>query len=151
MAVIKRIQSQHNEVTMNTIRQATIESEDLQFLINNIRNGRWKRFVKDGRIAPYKSFIHEISEVDQIIYKGNDVIIIPESLTYRITKTMHELGHQGDTNLTKLIKQYFYYISMYAQIHAVTQACPLCQRMKLAKRKEPYGFRPLPALSLIHI
>ena len=76
MAVVRKVRSQHNEVTMNTIRQATIQSEELQFLIRNIRKGSWKRFIKDERIAPYKSFIHEISEVDQIIYKGNDVIII---------------------------------------------------------------------------
>ena len=145
MAVVRKVQSQHSEVTMNTIRQATIQSEELQFLIRNIRKGSWKRFIKDERIAPYKSFIHEISEVDQIIYKGNDVIIIPESLTHKITKMMHELGHQGDTNLTALIKQYFYYISMHAQIHAITQSCPLCQRIKISKRKEPYGSRPLPA------
>ena len=89
--------------------------------------------------------MYEISEVDQIIYKGRDVIIIPESLTNQITNTMHDLGHNADTNLIALIKQYFYYASMYAQVHAITQSCPLCQRTNISKRKEPYGFRPLPA------
>ena len=94
---------------MNTIRQETIESEDLQFLIKHVKNGTWKRYRKDARIVPYKSFMYEISKVDQIIYKGKDVIIVPESLNNQITNTMHDLGHNADTTLIALIKQYFYY------------------------------------------
>ena len=108
-AVVKSVREQHNNVTMNTIRQETIESEDLQFLIKHVKNGTWKRYRKDARIVPYKSFMYEISKVDQIIYKGKDVIIVPESLNNQITNTMHDLGHNADTTLIALIKQYFYY------------------------------------------
>ena len=144
-AVVKSVREQHNNVTMNTIRQKTIEREDLQFLIKHVKKGKWKRYRKDPRIAQYKTFMYEISEVDEIIYKGKDIIIIPETLTNQITDTMHKLRHNGDTNLIALIKQYFYYPSLHAQSYAIAKSCPLCQWTKLSKRKEPYGFRPLPA------
>ena len=57
---------------------------------------------------------------------------------------MHEMGHQSDSSLLRLIKQYFYFANMIARINAVVGACEICQQTKKAKRKEPLGLRPTP-------
>ena len=143
-AVVKRVRQQHNPITMNTIRDSTIKSVDLQFLLNCLKDGSWKRFKKDHRIRPYLSMIHELSEIDSIIYRGSDIIVIPEDLTHKVTSILHELGHQGENNTMSLIKQYFYYPDLVKQVNAVVQSCTICQQTKLSKRKEPYGLRPTP-------
>jgi len=112
--------------------------------LNCLKDGSWKRFKKDHRIRPYLSMIHELSEIDSIIYRGSDIIVIPEDLTHKVTSILHELGHQGENNTMSLIKQYFYYPDLVKQVNAVVQACALCQQTKLSRRKEPYGLRPTP-------
>ena len=143
-AVVKRVQEKHNPVTMNTIRESTLRSPNLQFLLSCIKEDSWKRFKKDPRIRPYLSMIYELSEIDSIIFRGSDIIVIPEDLSHKVTTTMHQLGHQGQTNTMALIKQYFYYPDLVAQVNAVVQSCTLCQQTKLSKRREPYGIRPTP-------
>ena len=85
----------------------TIKSIDLQFLLNCLKDGSWKRFKKDHRIRPYLSMIHELSEIDSIIYRGSDIIIIPEDLTHKVTSMLHELGHQGETTQCLLSNSIF--------------------------------------------
>ena len=69
---------------------------------------------------------------------------MPKLLTYAATESFHQIGHQGETNLASLIRQYFFYSDMHKQIDAITKSCPECQPIKLDYRKEPYGIRPLP-------
>ena len=140
--IIKKIHAKYNKITINTIRDATINCPDLQFLLKCIRQRNWKRYKRDRQKAPFKTFMPTISCIDDILYKG-DVIIVPETLTHTVTDQFHDMGHQGETNMASLIKQYFYYPSMYKQIDAITKACPDCQPLKCDKRQEPYGQRPL--------
>ena len=114
---------------MNTIREYTVNCPDLQFLIDCIRKRSWKQHIKDPRISIYKSFIHDISEIDNIIYKG-EIIIVPQELSFAVTESFHQIGHQGETNLGSLIRQYFYYKDMQKHIDAITKSCQECQPLK---------------------
>ena len=70
---------------------------------------------------------------------------MPKLLTFAITESFHQIGHQGETNLGSLIHQYFFYSDMRKQIDAITKSCQEFQTSKQDYRKEPYVFRPLPA------
>ena len=142
--IIKKIHAKYNKITINTIRDATINCPDLQFLLKCIRQRNWKRYKRDRQKAPFKTFMPTISCIDDILYKG-DLIIVPETLTHTVTDQFHDMGHQGETNMASLIKQYSYYPSMYKKINAITKACPDCQPLKRDKRREPYGQIPLPS------
>ena len=143
-AVVRRVQEHHAPITMQTIREATVNSPDLQFLLDVIRKGTHKQHKKDPRIKPYRDKIPYMSEISDIIYVGDDIIVIPESLSATVTHVLHELGHQGTHNTLQLIKSHFFYVNMNSQVESVTKTCELCQQTNISKRKEPYGLRPVP-------
>ena len=66
--VIKKVYTRYNPITMNTIREYTVNCPDLQFLMECIRKRNWKQHIRDHRIKLFKSFIHEISEIDNIVF-----------------------------------------------------------------------------------
>ena len=84
-----------------------------------------------------------MSEISDIIYIGDDIIVIPECLSATVTHVLHELGHQGTHNTLQLIKSHFFYVNMNSQVESVTKTCELCQQTNISKRKEPYGLRPV--------
>ena len=49
-----------------------------------------------------------MSEISDIIYIGDDIIVIPECLSATVTHVLHELGHQGTHNTLQLIKSHFF-------------------------------------------
>ena len=129
---------------MNHIHEATVNSPDLQFLMTVVREGTYKQNKKDPRIKPFRSIIHFISEIDSIIFYGEDIIVIPTELSAAVTDSLHQLGHQGQVNTLALIKQYFFYPDMVQQVNSVTQSCVICGQIKISKRQEPYWLRPVP-------
>ena len=144
LAVVKAVRHSHNPVCMNMIREETLKDKDMQFLISCIRTGHWKKHLKDERIKPYLGMIHELNVIDDILFRGADIIIIPTALRHTVTKLLHDLGHQGESRTMALIKQYFFYPMMFPQVKAVTSSCEICQQTKLDQRMEPYGIRPTP-------
>ena len=143
-AVVKAVRQSKNPVCMNTIRDETLSDPDLQFLIDCLKKGNCKQFKKDERIKPYISIIHELSEIDNILYKGKDIIVLPQALRHIVVDTLHSLGHQGEKNTMALVRQYFYFPNIYPHVNSITRSCEVCQQTKLDRRREPYGIRPVP-------
>ena len=142
--LIQTIREHPEAVTMNVIREATLFDSDLQFLLERMRRGDWKKYKKDSRISPYRSIIHELSEIDSIIFRGSSIIILPMTLYDSVVLKYHLIGHSGVSRLASLIKQNFYWPGMINTIQLVVQSCKLCGQTKIDKRKEPYSIRPTP-------
>ena len=56
-----------------------------------IRNNSYKQNKRDPRVKPYRDYINFISEIDGIMYIGEDIIVIPEDLSATVTDSMHKL------------------------------------------------------------
>ena len=142
--LVQAVREHPDPITMNTIRDATLDDSDLQFLLERMRRGDHDLHKKDARIRPFRSMIHELSEVDDIIFRGSSIIILPQRLWDDVVNRYHAIGHTGETNLLALIKESFYWPGMYHTVRLITTSCPQCGQTKISKRKEPYGIRPTP-------
>ena len=143
-SLIQTIREHPEAVTMDLIRQATASDQDLQFLLERMRRGDWKKYKKDARISPFRSMLHELSEIDQILFRGSSIIILPMALHDTVVLKYHQIGHSGESRLISLIKQNFYWPGMINTIRLVVQSCQLCSQTKIDKRKEPFSIRPTP-------
>ena len=76
-------------MTVDEVRFATSNDEELRTLITAIQTNKWS----DPIVGIYKKISHEISVHDGLILRGNR-IIIPKSLREKVINLAHA-GHQG--------------------------------------------------------
>ena len=148
---VKQVKSMGNYTCMSKIRHEVASDPDMQFLIERLRRGDFDHHKKDARIKPFLGLQHELSEIDGIVFRGDHIIVLPEKLRHIITELHHAIGHQGETNLMALLKESFWFPSMYYHVQAVTSTCHICQLTKVGKRKEPYGIPLIPNRPFQHI
>ena len=142
--LVQSIREHPEAVTINIIREMTKFDPTLQFIMQRLKKGDWKIHKKDSRLKPYYSLIHELSEIDQILFRGSSIIVLPMALWDKVVMKYHQIGHMGENRLLSLIKENFYWPSMINTIRLVTSSCSLCGQTKIDNRKEPYSVRPTP-------
>ena len=142
--LVQSIREHPQAVTINIIRDMTKFDSTIQFLMERLKKGDWKMHKKDSRLRQYYSLIHELSEIDGILFRGSTIIILPMTLWDIVVKKYHTIGHIGRSRLLSLIKENFYWPGMINTITLVTSSCSLCSQTKIDLRKEPYSVRPTP-------
>ncbi len=84
---------------------------------------------------PHFSFRDEITVEDDILYKG-DRIIMPTSLRPQMLKKIHE-GHQGIVKCKNMARDVLYWPSMGSEIETVVSKCSTCQSNRKQEASEP--------------
>ena len=136
---------QGNAILLSHIREHTETCGELQFLLERIQLGDYGQWKKHPFIRPYLGHISEISMIEGVLFRGNEVIIIPKQLRREMIQLLHEwLSHPGENSLHNLVKAKYWYPQIRDHIRAVTTSCGTCQVIKPDTRREPFGIRPLP-------
>ena len=129
-------------IALDIIRTDT--KTHLTFLMERIQRGDWLKHKKNPLIRPYLGVRSELSIIDGIIFRGPDIIVLPETLYNQAVKLVHRMAHSGMTNSEQLLKSYFYFPGYSNYISAEVQTCEECQHVVRSYRKEPLGISPIP-------
>ena len=138
------IRQDEHAIGLTNIRKHTHDCPELQFLSQRIILGDAKKFKKHEYVKPYLSFIHELSTIDGIIFRGSNIIIIPTTLRDPILQKLHSISHPGETNLFNIVRDRMWFPQMRDRIQVIIQTCPQCQVVKPDKRIQPYEIREAP-------
>ena len=120
-------------------------AKELSFLKDRIIRNDWSNHKKDVRIKAYMGIHYELSELDGLILRGSQTIVLPESLYTKATKLVHTLSHQGMTNCEKLLLDHFWFPGYSNYVKAEVESCETCKNITQSKRKEPLGLTPAPS------
>lgn len=118
------------------IKNATITDDNLQILKQTVLNG-WpasKTLVPD-KIRQYWNIKGEIVIIDEILYKGQQ-IIIPNILRPEILLNLH-YTHMGLEKTFWKAKELVYWPNIYNDIKNICNSCETCLKFSKANTKEP--------------
>ena len=96
----------------------------------------------DPVLKPYKKVFDELSVIDDIIYRG-DKVVLPDSLQEVAIDNAHQGGHPGSARLKSLIRTYYWFPEMNTLIEQWVQSCD-CQLYNKDRLKNPITSAPTP-------
>ena len=113
-----------------------------------------KRFTQNGwpdakqdipeEVRAYKGFSDEISEMNEIMFKGEQ-IIVPKSLQKDMLRIVHE-GHLGRDKCLENARSVIFWPGMSSQIVNTVTSCMICQHNMNAQQKEAINQHEIPSL-----
>ncbi|XP_018364694.1 PREDICTED: uncharacterized protein K02A2.6-like, partial [Trachymyrmex cornetzi] len=121
----------------------TLNDDSLQLLKQYIVNG-WpinKHLIPDS-IKVYATFKHELSIIDDLVYKGMRLIVL-SSLRQEMLNKIH-YNHLGIEKCKSRAREILYWPNMSKQITDTIQNCETCLRYQKAQSKETYVDRETP-------
>ena len=88
----------------------------------SIRSKQVNGFVLDENSILWK--------IDRLKYTIESTIVVPRKLTSLIIVEFHNgKGHQGISHTVKMIRCYFWWVSMHSDIHQDISSCQLCTQI----------------------
>ena len=123
---------------MTVVRFATSTDEELQTLITATQTNQWS----DPIVGIYKKISHEISVHDELILRGNR-IIIPKSLRDKVINLAHA-GHQGVVKTKQLVREKVWFPGIDKDVEHVIRDCLQCQAVTNRNQMEPLRSSDLP-------
>ena len=131
-------------IAIDTIRELTKNDRVLQFVKLRIRKKDWDRFKNDPFISPFYPARYELSEVDDLLIRGSNQIVLPEKLQEHAVKLTHNLAHLGQNNTQNLMTNGVYFPGYSTKVRKYVLDCPICKHVNSSIRKEPTGMSPTP-------
>lgn len=124
------------DAKMELIRTETNKDETLKQLKQIIRDG-WPTVKQNcsPETAEYWNYRAELSEVDDVIYKGSK-IVIPESLRKEMLKRIHE-GHLGIEKCKKRAREVMFWPRINQDVTNEVSKCTTCLKYRASHPAEP--------------
>ena len=129
-----------------------------------------KRHAKKTDSKPLKHYLRmksQLKVIDGILYRrtfsGNDVerlttyqIVLPKHLFKTVMKSCHDqAGHQGRDKTISLVRERFYWDTLYRDTTDYVANCPRCLRRKAKPNKAPlqpfFASQPMEIIHLDHL
>ncbi len=128
---------------LQVFREATEKDPVLQVLRKQLLVG-WPEHRREVPecIRPYYMHKDDITCCDQLMFRGNQVII-PSELRSDMLKRIHE-SHQGVVKSKQRARDVMFWPGMNAEIEDVVDQCAKCQSMRKAEPAEPMISHKLP-------
>ena len=119
------------------LRKETIDDLELTELKTVMRKG-WpeNRQEVNETVRQYWDSRDELSELDEIIFKG-DRVVIPKAMQPFVLKTIPE-SHLGIVKCKQLARDSVYWPRMNAQIEDIVGKCSECQENRRQQQKSRY-------------
>lgn len=127
---------------LDKIRSATLEDEELQKIVQFIRNGWPPRTSLFPSLHGYYSARAHLSETDGLVLY-QDRLVIPTALRSEVLKQLHE-GHQGLTRCRVRARMSVWWPRISAEITTTVSTCKFCIENRRTQRREPLLTTPLP-------
>ena len=126
-------------ITLDDIREATNSCSLSTRIKEMMRNNP---DTVDPEIQPYKRVIDKLSIIDEVICKGNK-IVIPPVLQRKAVKLCHR-AHQGISKTKAYARTFCWFPGIDHQIEQKVRKCPQCQAVQDADLGQPIKPRELP-------
>lgn len=125
------------------IKNLTLKDSELSQLKNFLEQG-WPKSIKNcpENIKFYYKFKEEISCIDQLIFKGQK-LIVPQAMRKEILRKLHysHLGYKKCINMANLS---FFWPGMRKQIEDMITSCGACQTYQRSQGSEPMKPHDIP-------
>ena len=119
----------------------TLMDPELQFVRERITKHDWRNHKNHPSYKLYFPMRSELSVIGNLLYKG-DKVIVPTNMRQRLTKKIHDHGHQGQVRSAELLKSIYFFPGLYATIKSTVEHCPVCQKVTFSRRKDPIDTEP---------
>ena len=128
-----------NSLSVDKLCLHTSKDQTLQLLIDHINNGFPKSSTKlSHSIKAYFSFRDELSICNGVILKGNNRIVIPESLRPQAINILHNKAHLGLGKTLEHACICMYWPGITDAIKDSISACKACLTYSDKNQHEPY-------------
>ena len=142
--VVKTIQDHSDPICVSKFKEEVAKDAEMQFLAGRITNGDWHMHMKDPRIQPYFPLREQLSIIDDLIVRGQNILVVPGRFRSQLIKSIHRIGHQGETKTRALVLQQFWFPNLGNLVEAEVRSCDACQHVTTSHSKAPLGMHPLP-------
>ena len=116
-----------NSLSVDKICQHTSKDQAMQLLVQHINNGFPESSTKcPETIHSYFNFRDELSVCNGVILKGNNRIIVPESLRSREINILHNKAHLGLNKILEHACMCMYWLGITDAIKDSISACKVC-------------------------
>jgi hypothetical protein len=128
---------------MKEIKEETLSDPEMKAL-KQVITTEWPKNRKEcnNMIVPYWTFRDEMTMMNDLILKGNR-IVIPKGLRGEMLKKIHH-GHMGTEKSRRRARQILYWLNMNEDIRTITENCAICQKHQPQQQKEPLASHPMP-------
>ena len=116
------------------IRQATSEDKQLQTLINYITEGWPNKTEISPQVMPYHQIKDILSIEEDIIYKGEQVVI-PTVLRPFVKEKLHA-AHLGYDSMMRRVRTTVFWPGIRQEVKQISENCESCQRNKPQNQRE---------------
>lgn len=125
-----------SSATIELIKSAAAADEQYQLLRRQIAVG-WPDSQADipADIREFATFADELAECDELIYKGQRVVV-PRGARAEILTRIHA-SHIGINGCIRRAQEAVFYPGLTADIKKVVSECAICQAVQQANSKEP--------------
>lgn len=134
---------QFTSTAIDKLQQESMTDVTLQKLKSVILSG-WPKHIRDtsSSVRPYFTFRDELSIHDDIILKG-DKVVVPTSLQANYVEQVHR-GHIGYETSLRRAKDILFWPTMSQDIQKYVQSCSICNSCKPHQQKEPLKSHKVP-------
>lgn len=122
---------------LKELQEHTVKDQTLSQIMQYCLNG-WpehKRSVSQS-VKFYFNLKDQLYVIDNIVFKSNCIIIIPQSMRDYILQIIHS-GHQGVNASIPLAKTTVYWPNMHTDIEKYVSQCNVCLSFRRNNSKEP--------------
>ena len=143
-AVVSHILSEitPKAIPLECIQKETKQDVTLQKLAKCIKSGDQKGCKQDPNLRPYHLLFPELSIVNDVIIRGNQ-IVIPAKLQQRVISLCHE-GHQGIVKTKSLLRSKVWFPGIDRMVEQTVQGCIPCQAATQTHTRDPLQMSTLP-------
>ncbi|PIK60265.1 hypothetical protein BSL78_02827 [Apostichopus japonicus] len=119
------------------LRQLTVEDISLQTLVKYIGEG-WPETRSELPVCarPYWSYKHEITVNDEILFRGDKVIVPLTKMRRDILAQIHS-AHFGIEKCKRRARDVLFWPQMNAEIEDLISKCEICNKYRNQNTKEP--------------
>lgn len=142
----ERICEVHLALTNKKVRQTVEKDEELQEVMNCMKNGKE---VWPEKLRRYQAFSDKLYEIDGLLMK-EEKMVLPASLRAQAIKLAH-FSHPGMTTMKFLLRQGVWWPGIDKDIEDFVKSCPECQLITPSQNPLPISHKNLPKNVWEHI
>jgi hypothetical protein len=139
-----------SDMTLAEIRNAQLENEDLQTVMNCLKTSSWEDCNSNNILRAFSAIQDELFLDENIIYRQlsdeHCQVILPPMMHSKILMIYHDSptgGHLGIDRTTKSIQQLFYWPNIRRIVANYISKCLTCEKFKDAKENTTAQLQPI--------
>ncbi len=109
-----------------TLQQATRADKLIQKICGYLKDGWPAKKLIDRDVKPYYDVKHLLSEVDDLLLRDGERIVVPASLQRQLLQSAHA-GHPGIVRLKMTIRRAYWWPNQSQEVEQLVRTCSGCQ------------------------